>query len=396
MSSGLDITMIPILKRLFEEQRGSGTLTLALIGLMLSSMLIIPFLTNLQTHSISVQKNASSVNSLSSGTGAVEHALWLLQHEENFNDSLTYLIPSITYDVTINDETVPVTITRIFPEGYTPPTPPETPQKAVSITKTVTPATVSGSEETTFSYTIIFKNFGYDRFHIKQINDQLPPGLSYISGTFGGIATGDPAITTNNGQEFLQFTDNGDELVENLGSGETVTLTFDAVGTLRNGAHYNHANARLASAEKGSDGLRCRATGATAPITVSNAALPVSPPAPSGISMEVTMSVTPGEIEAFSTDPLTYTVTIENTGTDTLQMKEVYATLPPHFTYVVGSTTGLLGGEPDIADDVDHRDRLKWKSSDFALDKHLHPGEINTFTFQALSNVIEGAYKSEV
>jgi len=377
-----------LITRLLKDQRGAGTLALALIGLMMATMLVTPFLSNLQTHLLAVGKTNIALTNSSSAQGAIEHALWRLQHEENFTDSLTPSSPSITYNITIESETVPITIARIFPEGYSDPLPPTTPNKGVKITKMVAPATVSGSVETTYSYTVILENTGNNKWDIKQVNDQLPLGLSYVPGSFGGIVTGDPVITTNNGQKFLQFTDDGNALLEDLLSGQTATLTFDAIGTLPIGIHFNHANADLTA------GLKCRGTGPTAPITVVNGGLPGPPPPPSGIGMTVDVIVTPTVIDAFSSATVTYTVILENTGTDQLEIKEIYDLLPPHFSYVAGSYSGVpVKNDPKTSDVGNYQQQLKWGAAEID-DKWLDAGEINTFSFQAQANVIEGLYQN--
>ena len=64
--------------------------------MILSSMLVIPFIGNLQTNLTVVQKSAGSVTGLSSGSGGIEHALWRLQYEQNFIDQMTYTSPTDT------------------------------------------------------------------------------------------------------------------------------------------------------------------------------------------------------------------------------------------------------------------------------------------------------------
>ena len=166
------------------------------------------------------------------------------------------------------------------------------------------------------------------------------------------------------------------------------TITFDANGTLPNGEHLNQFSTLI------DEGTKCFAPGPIAPITVANGADPGPPPAPNGIGSTVDAIVTPTQIDAFSTEPVTYTVTIQNTGTVTLEMEEIHVMLPPNFSYVPLSYTGLLLDDPDeISDAGNYRDDLLFE--DFTNDE-LDPGEINTFSFQAEAKVIEGVYQALV
>lgn len=85
-------------------------------------------------------------------------------------------------------------------------------------------------------------------------------------------------------------------------------------------------------------------------------------------------------MDAFTTTTFTYTVTIENTGTQMINMDEIFDILPPNFTYVPGSFTGLITGDPTITDAGNDQDELKWGGVQIG-DQSLDSGEINTFTF---------------
>ncbi|MFQ5934461.1 MAG: DUF11 domain-containing protein, partial [Dehalococcoidia bacterium] len=277
--------MIRLFKQLIGDQRGYGTLFLAFIGLMLSSLLVIPFLSNTQTHLRTTQKSASSVTDQCSTAGAIEHAIWRLMYEDPpLVDSLTVDNPSITYEATICEQTVPITITRVFPPDYTEPVAGVNPPKAVKLTKTVTPDTATGGVDTTFTYTISFENIGTDPWKTISVSDLLPLYLSYVPGSSAGISAFDPTVTLNGSQEYLRWDLGAGLKVE---PGQTLTQGFQAQGTLYEGSHYNDGYGRFTS------GLRCRATGPTAPIGVTGGPEPPPPPPPSGVSMTITKDVTP-------------------------------------------------------------------------------------------------------
>lgn len=195
--------MMRLLKQLLKDQRGAGTLTMALIGLLLSSMLVVSYLSNLQTQLIGVSKADSTLKSSSSAEAGIEHAIWRILNEPGFTDSLTPSSPTATYDVTINGETVPITITKMYPDGYTDP-PTFTPDSEVEVTKTVTPITVASGVPTDYTYTISLENIGYDNVEINGVTDELPQGLTY-KGPTTGMFTDDPIVQNIAGRQVLRW-----------------------------------------------------------------------------------------------------------------------------------------------------------------------------------------------
>jgi len=349
---------------------------------MFSTLLVIPFLVNVQTHLISAQKNSSTCSAATS----IEHAIWRLMFESpSVSDSLTPASPSETYDATVCGQAVPVTITRVYPTSYTEPTSATTPPKAVKLTKRVTPETATGGDLTTFTYSIDFENIGTDRWLIKGIADLLPPRLSYIAGTSSGIDTDDPVLTVNGGRDYIRWDPPGNPEVN---PGETKTQSFDVTGILYEdeSAYYNEAHGIFTA------GLRCRSTGIQAPLTVTGGPTPPPPPPPVDFAMDMTKTVTPTTAAAFSNETFTYTMTLENTGVQNVDVQKLFDILPIEFSYVASTTSGgWISGDPQVTMDGDH-EMLQWNIS--GSNRTFTPGEIKTVNFQATANVPDGAYEN--
>lgn len=107
--------------------------------------------------------------------------------------------------------------------------------------------------------------------------------------------------------------------------------------------------------------------------------------------MSVTKTVTPNTGAAFTDETFTYTMTIENTGTQDLNVQKIMDMLPIAFTYVAGSTTGYLTDDPSIQQDGSHQE-LKWPVSGSI--RTIAPGVIWTLNFQANANVVDGIYEN--
>jgi hypothetical protein len=98
-------------KELFSGQRGYSTLTLAIIGLMFTLMLLVPYLIQVQTSLLAVRSAGTGLRGASCGAAGVEYTLWKLQYEEGFAESLTPEDPTASYDVPCEGDMVPVTVT---------------------------------------------------------------------------------------------------------------------------------------------------------------------------------------------------------------------------------------------------------------------------------------------
>ena len=97
-----------------------------------------------------------------STNAGVEHAMWRILYEDGFGALFSPESPTVSYEMTINDCPVPVTITQIFPEGYV-----EgegtTPAQEIRVEKTVNNPSFpsAGNRTVTYQITVEAKGEGY-------------------------------------------------------------------------------------------------------------------------------------------------------------------------------------------------------------------------------------------
>lgn len=178
----------------------------------------------------------------------------------------------------------------------------------LTITKTVTPSTVSSGSPVT--YTITIPNSGTTAGQLVTVTETLPFGFTYNSGSTSGLTTANPGIS---GQQLIW---NGSWSVPVAGQ---VTLTFQALTGLTRGTYQN-----VASASGGN--FAAITSGNTAPVTVQSPQLILS-------KTTSRSTGTPGDI-------ITYTVTYTNTGNATAQNIFILENVPNHTTYVHDSAIG--------------------------------------------------------
>jgi len=332
------------------------------------------------------------VSHYSAGAGA-EYVLWQILNDPSFDEGLSQEDPSQETTVEVNEETVTVTITKIFSEE-------DLQGQAVVVSKIVTPTTAPVDTPTTFTYTITIENEGSDTVRIKQICDYLPPYFSYVSGSTGGDFTwSDPTIDPDAGEshgvDCAQLKWDFAPKVD-VGAGETKTLTFDATATLPDGTYYNQARVRYDpwwsshyfyiftpyTAEV-TVGAGTPKYGFDMKLLVSKEADP--PQAPPGVETEVT-----------------YTITLENVSSSTLYVCKIEDLLPPDYTYVAGSSAdypdNIASFDPSISQDP-HRERwlLTWENGDQTPLTSIPGGETKTQVFRAMVTPEPGVnYYNEV
>jgi uncharacterized repeat protein (TIGR01451 family) len=113
---------------------------------------------------------------------------------------------------------------------------------------------------------------------------------------------------------------------------------------------------------------------------------PGDPPAVVASQLQPQLSVNPSSVSAG--DTVTYTITVNNNGTDQEDLTKVYIGLSPGFTYVQNSTSGITNLDPTqttlgalLADTPDYP-LLTWDLT--SLDIAPQPGQSVTLTFQAV------------
>ncbi len=117
-----------------------------------------------------------------------------------------------------------------------------------------------------------------------------------------------------------------------------------------------------------------------------------------GQGIVVTKSVNPTTVPASQSTTFTYTMTLVNQGTGTVTLNRIYDYLPPYFTYVAGSTSGLTTLNPSS------NQSNAWlcgsKPSSLNWDVHsanltIAPAQQRTLTFQATANLPNGMYYNQ-
>lgn len=175
----------------------------------------------------------------------------------------------------------------------------------VSVVKTVTPGTTASGG--TVTYTVTISNTGQTAGNVTQIQDTLPTGFSYKTGTTTGLTTTNPSI---NGQ-ILTWSGSW-----SVAAGGTATLVFQANAGSIAGVYYNNVTVT------GSNFVPA-GTGNTAPVTVGAPLVSLSKSADRSTAV-------PGE-------EIIFAIYYHNTGDGASQILIITDTIPAYTTYVPGS-----------------------------------------------------------
>ncbi|MBI2916720.1 MAG: isopeptide-forming domain-containing fimbrial protein [Chloroflexi bacterium] len=127
-------------------------------------------------------------------------------------------------------------------------------------------------------------------------------------------------------------------------------------------------------------------------ITVEKFSTPPSnlppPNADSSRRLQTSKTVTPNTAPVFTETTFTYTVTVENRDNDPENVRKIHDVLPPGFTYVAGSTSGVTTDEPSISGQ-----QLTWNLATLSI--NLQPGQSIQLVFRARANAGQGNYCNE-
>jgi len=116
-----------------------------------------------------------------------------------------------------------------------------------------------------------------------------------------------------------------------------------------------------------------------------------------GQGLIMTKAVTPTTAPVGILTTFTYTITIENKGTDTVTLKEVEDFQPPGFTYVENSTTGITTDNPTTGDTSSddcgqNSTSIVW---DLVPDVQITAQQELTLTFQSNATLPNGTYYNQ-
>ena len=263
------------------------------------------------------------------------------------------------------------------------------------------------------TYTIAVRNFDADPINqVTKIHDRLPPGFCYqtnstnaqiTSGsTTNQISVSDPAVDYLGGPTQCPDPSMTQELEWNmpnipLASSDLITLTFQATASPADGTYCNEAwadsgslntrSGKSAVVQVGSSGGVCAGTAVKLSKTVVSA---------SGLTL------------AAPTDPLIqkftfnvgYAITIENIGTNPIEVERIRDLLPSGFSYNLGTTTGDISFNPDehLENKAD-RWRLTWDlDPELVIPSKLTDpsGAIKTVSFNTTATLQRGDYWNDV
>ncbi|NPA91843.1 MAG: DUF11 domain-containing protein, partial [Chloroflexi bacterium] len=199
----------------------------------------------------------------------------------------------------------------------------------LSLSKAPEPATAAPGEVITFTLTLT--NDGPNTGTNVEVTDVVPDGYTYVAASIGGDAgaTGATITSDDSNAPTLKWT------VDELQKQESVTLTFRAL--INNSGTYTNTAEVTASDQPDPDSTPNNGDPAEDDYAV--ASVNVVPKADLGIAI----SDTPDPVNAG--DPLTYTLTVSNTGPSDAETITVTLDLPSGVTYEGASGDGWTCSE---------------------------------------------------
>ncbi|MBI4339818.1 MAG: DUF11 domain-containing protein [Chloroflexi bacterium] len=362
-----------MIRRLARSQAGMAMIML--LGFMVLAVpLVTVALQYASTLSMDSRVKTRLVKSSYATLGGNQYALYRLQYEAGYADSLPLGIP-VSSVITLNDIPVTVTVTK----ESNPPPPPQVPggltNRSFSISKSVFPATASPGADTTYVYQALLSNMTPNTKTVNSIQDDFPTGLSYVTGSTSGITTSNPTLVS--GDLKWSLTD----AEKTLDPFSTKLLQFSMRGTLAQGVYCNDV-----WVAPGGDKTR---SGLTAKIVVGSPASTLCP----GTAITLTKSVSPSVVPSNQPNTFTYTITFTSTGTASVAVSKIVDLMPAGFNYVTGSSTGLTTANPAIVLKNGNQQQLTWSANPIGT---VAPGGTATLSFQATATVASNDYWNEV
>jgi Tfp pilus assembly protein PilX len=95
------------------QDESGRALVIALVALAVGTLLVIGFIQYVSTSQLATRAaREQTINHYSADAG-VEHVIWRLANEDGFTQTVTTNSP-VTYTITINEQTVVITVTRVL------------------------------------------------------------------------------------------------------------------------------------------------------------------------------------------------------------------------------------------------------------------------------------------
>ena len=212
-----------------------------------SALLVVPVASWTSTALLGSRRAEQRLHDRYASDAGVEHALWRVQYESGFADSLS---PSVGYNQSFNGLATSIVVAAVAtPIPQHTPTPAPTQSGAhAAVAPVVDPNSTTPGQPESFSYTLYIRNFGTAKVHTEIIGDTLPPGFTYSAGSVSSsgitkgsepLVLGEPAIAIVAGSQQLtwQFT----APLPEIGAGTTATVEFGATASPAEGSYANEA-----------------------------------------------------------------------------------------------------------------------------------------------------------
>ena len=181
-----------MIKRLLRDENGAS-LVMAVAFLSLALPTTVGALQLAGTLSTASLKDTDDLLSQYAAIGGQQYGEYRLVYEDTFAEGLP-LNTASTQTVTINGKTVSVTVKKTAEPPAAPVLMPEA-GRELRVTKSVQPATTTVSmATTTFTYNITVFNTSSSTVVLDRIYDQLPAGLSYVTGSTTDLTAGEYCI----------------------------------------------------------------------------------------------------------------------------------------------------------------------------------------------------------
>ncbi len=195
----------------------------------------------------------------------------------------------------------------------------------LSLSKSVDDSTPNVGDTVTFTVTLT--NTGPDSATNISVEDVIPNGYTYAAGSIGSNAgaTGAAITTDDSGAPTLTWD------IDQLDSGESVDLTFDAV--VLSSGNYINVTQVTACDQYDSDSTPDNDDGDQSEDDEANAS--VAP-----LSADLSLIKIVNDTSPDLGDMVTFTLTLNNSGPDTAANIVVEDVIPAGLTYVPGSITG--------------------------------------------------------
>jgi fimbrial isopeptide formation D2 family protein/uncharacterized repeat protein (TIGR01451 family) len=249
-----------------------------------------------------------------SALGANEHAQYRLLNEAGFTAGLEAGV-TFCYDITLNEATSSACVTKAADAQSVVP-PKGAQSRRLQTLKSVSATTTAANATTTLTYTITVDNQHADATTLNSIRDELPPTFTYVTDSGMFAEPGSTAASSEPSISDQQLTWSISLSGGKLQPSEVATLTFDVIVNVPEGAYCNEAYVLPGGKETG--------TGPSAKVIAGSPSTEECP----GDAVTLTKTATP-TVSVFGLGAeYVYTISVENSGTSTLNITKIEDRLP--------------------------------------------------------------------